>query len=241
MPGPAVRLEAAWQALASHWPTLQAVWKRFAGLSVRQAGTLVGNLANGSPIGDAAPALMALDARLRLRRGDALREVPLSSFYQGYMKNALTEGEWVQAVVVPLPQTAPPGRREAVEVYKLSKRHDSDISAVCAGLWVALEDETVVAARVAFGGMAATVQRAARTEALLLGQPWTQDTITAAQRGLAEDFTPIDDLRASAAYRREAAAALLQRFWLQTRAQQPLPPYAVSVWAAAQVMTQGVR
>ncbi len=230
--GAAVRLEAAWQALTSHWPTLHSVWKRFAGMSVRQAGTLVGNLANGSPIGDAAPALMALDARLLLRRGEAVRELPLSSFYLGYMKNALAEGEWVQAVVVPLPGPFNPRTHEHLQVYKLSKRHDSDISAVCAGIWVRLSDDQVAGARLAFGGMAATVQRAVRTEALLLGRPWNAATVEAARSALAEDFSPIDDLRASAAYRREAAGALLQRFWLQTRAEQPLQAHEVSVWEA---------
>ena len=239
--GAAVRLEVAWRALNAHWPALHAVWKRFAGLSVRQAGTLVGNLANGSPIGDAAPALMALDARLLLRRAEVVREIPLSAFYLGYMRNALSEGEWVQAVVVPLPTAATPGWREHLRVYKLSKRHDSDISAVCAGLWVGIQDDRVVAARLAYGGMAATVQRATHAEAALLGQPWTQDTVRSAQAGLAQDFTPIDDLRASAGYRREAAAALLQRFWLHTRTENPLPDHEVSVWDASHAQTQEPR
>ncbi|MFO1336758.1 MAG: xanthine dehydrogenase small subunit [Burkholderiaceae bacterium] len=224
--GAAVPLEDGWAALVQRWPALAEMHRRFAGPPVRHAGTLVGNLANGSPIGDTAPVLIALGATLALRRGAATRTLPLEDFYLGYMKNALAPGEFVEAVSVPWPSPAPaPGWR--VQAHKLSKRFDCDISAVSAGFALRLDGERVAEARLAFGGMAAVVQRAAGAEAALTGQPWTEPTLRAAQQALATDFTPLGDLRASAAYRRQAAAALLERLWLSTRAHDPLPDSAL--------------
>jgi xanthine dehydrogenase small subunit len=193
---------------------------------IRRAGTMGGNVANGSPIGDAAPVLMALGAHIVLQRGEQRRRLPLDDFYTGYQKSRLEPGEFVAALEVP---RAVPG--QAVQAYKLSKRHDSDISAVCTALSLRLEGERIADVRLVFGGMAATVQRAARAEAALRGQAWTEATLLAAQAALAQDFTPLTDMRASAAYRQQAAANLLRRFWLQTRADAPLADAAVSVWA----------
>jgi xanthine dehydrogenase small subunit len=206
------------------------MWRRFAGPPVRHAGTLVGNLANGSPIGDTAPVLIALDATLVLRRGSATRELPLQDFYLDYMKNALAPGEFAEAVSVPL-VTADAGSGWQVQVHKLSKRFDCDISAVSAGFALRLEGERIAEARLAYGGMAAIVKRAAGAEAALVGQPWTEATLRAAQKALAADFKPMTDLRASADYRAQAAAALLERLWLTTRPAQPLPATAVRVFA----------
>ena len=224
--GAAASLEDAWAALAAEWPTLREVWLRFASPPIRRAGTMGGNVANGSPIGDAAPVLMALGAHIVLQRGEQRRRLPLDDFYTGYQKSRLEPGEFVAALEVP---RAVPG--QAVQAYKLSKRHDSDISAVCAALSLRLDGERIADVRLVFGGMAATVQRAARAEAALRGQAWTEATLQAAQAVLAQDFTPLTDMRASAAYRQQAAANLLRRFWLQTRADAPLADAAVSVWA----------
>ncbi len=223
--GAGAPLEAAWQALAAHWPALQDMWLRFASPLVRGTGTLGGNVANGSPIGDAAPVLMALDATLLLRRGAQTRRLPLHSFYLGYMNNALQPGEFLQAIEVPLPASA-----QGLRAYKISKRFDCDISAVCAGLALQFDGERISQARLAFGGMAATVQRAARAETALQGQPWTEATLQAAQAALAQDFRPLNDLRASAAYRLQVAQNLLRRFWLETRLHDPLPVQALNVW-----------
>jgi len=187
-----------------------------------------GNIANGSPIGDSAPVLMALDAQILLRCGERLRSMPLADFYVGYQKNRLERGEFVQALRVPL-DPAP-----LVRAYKISKRFDSDISAVCAGLAIELDagaPPTVSAARFAFGGMAATVRRAAAAEAAVVGRPWNEATVQAAAAALAQDFEPLSDMRASAGYRLRVAANLLQRLWLETRADDPLPEHAISVWS----------
>ncbi len=225
--GAGASLEAAWDALARHWPALREVWLRFASPPIRHAGTLGGNVANGSPIGDSAPVLMALDAQVLLRHGTRTRRMPLDAFYTGYMESRLAPGEFLQAVVVPLELP-----RRTVRAYKISKRFDSDISAVCAGLSIVLDGERVREVRLAFGGMAATVQRAAGAEAALAGQPWTIDAVRVAQAALARDFKPLSDMRASAAYRLQVAQNLLHRFWLETRPHDPLPAQALNVWAS---------
>ena len=209
--GAGASLEAAWGALARRAPALTQAWRRFASPPIRHAGTMGGNVANGSPIGDSAPVLMALDALVELRRGDRVRRLPLDDFYTGYQKNRLEPGEFVQALVVPDAAFS-----RTLRAYKISKRFDSDISAVFAALAVALDGDRVADVRLVFGGMAAVVKRAAAAEAAGRGQPWDEATLAAAQAALAHDFTPLDDMRASAAYRLRVARNLLQRFWLET-------------------------
>jgi xanthine dehydrogenase small subunit len=223
--GAAASLEDAWRALVTHWPTLEDVWLRFASPPIRNAGTMGGNVANGSPIGDAAPVLMALAARIVLRRGPRVRTMPLREFYLGYMTNRLEPGEFVQGLAVPVPQAG-----WQLRAYKISKRYDCDISAVCAALAIRLDGGAASGVRFAFGGMAAIVRHAERAEAAVLGKPWNQATIDAAKQALAEDFTPLSDMRASAGYREQVAKNLLQRFWLETRTADPLPASALSVW-----------
>jgi xanthine dehydrogenase small subunit len=224
--GAGASLENAWRALAARWPALEDVWLRFASPPIRNAGTMGGNVANGSPIGDAPPVLMSLGAQVELRKGERVRTLPLRDFYVDYMVNRMEPGEFVQALSVPAPQ---PGWQ--VRAYKLSKRFDSDISAVCAGLALALEGDTVKAARLCFGGMAATVRHAERAEAAIVGKAWTQATVQTAMEAMGEDFKPLTDMRASADYRLQAARNLLQRFWLETRTADPLPASALSVWS----------
>jgi xanthine dehydrogenase small subunit len=227
--GAGASLEAAWSALALHVPELKEIWLRFASPPVRHAGTMGGNVANGSPIGDSAPILLSLGATLVLRKGATTREVPLSAFYLDYMKNDLQPGEFVQAIRVPLPNTA---QGDVVRAYKLSKRRDSDISAVCAGFFIRMDGDRIAEARLGWGGMAATARRASTTEAALTGQAWTEATLRAAQAALAQDFKPLTDLRASASYRLKVAQNLLERFWLETRAGTPLRADQVQVWPA---------
>jgi xanthine dehydrogenase small subunit len=224
--GAGASLEAAWAALARRFPALTDVWLRFASPPIRHAGTMGGNVANGSPIGDSPPVLMALDAQIELRRGARVRRLPLHGFYLDYMKNHLEPGEFVQALAVPLGA----GPRQ-VRAYKISKRFDCDISALCAGFSIELDGDTVRAVRLAYGGMAATVKRAALAETALLGQPWAPPAVAAAQAALARDFAPLSDMRASSGYRLQVAQNLLQRFWLETRAADPLDCSATSVFS----------
>ena len=224
--GAAAPLEDAWAALAARVPALTDVWLRFASPPIRHAGTMGGNVANGSPIGDSAPVLIALGASVVLRRGERRRTLALEDLYVDYMVNRLEPGEFVEAIEVPLPAPA-----TAVRAYKLSKRFDCDISAVCAALAVTLDADHVADARFAFGGMAAVVKRAANAEAAVRGQPWTEATVRAAMAALERDFTPLTDMRGSAGYRMRASKNLLLRLWLETRTAQPLPPSATQVWA----------
>jgi xanthine dehydrogenase small subunit len=226
--GAGASLEAAWTALAGRAPSLTEAWRRFASPPIRHAGTMGGNVANGSPIGDSAPVLMALDAQIELRQGERVRRLPLSDFYTGYLANRLEAGEFVQAIAVP---DAAWSRQ--IRAYKISKRFDSDISAVFAALAIALDGELVADVRLVFGGMAATVKRAAAAEAALCGQPWNAAALAAAQTALARDFTPLDDMRASAAYRLRVAQNLLQRFWLETRPGAATGAAATSIWSIA--------
>ncbi len=224
--GAAASLESAWRALVAEWPPLRDVWLRFASLPIREAGTMGGNVANGSPIGDSAPVLMALGATIVLRQGPRVRRLPLDDFYTGYMRNRLEPGEFVQAVEVP---RATAGQQ--LRAYKISKRFDCDISAVCGAFAIESHGDTIAGVRLAFGGMAATVQRAPHAEATLRGQPWNEATLQAAMAALGVDFKPLTDMRASSGYRMQVAQNLLRRFWLETRADDPLPEAAVSVWA----------
>ena len=226
--GAGASLEAAWGALAQRAPALTEAWRRFASPPIRHAGTMGGNIANGSPIGDSAPVLMALDAQLELRHGGRVRHVPLDDFYTGYQANRLEPGEFVQAIVVPDAAWA-----RTIRAYKISKRFDSDISAVFAALAISLDGERVADVRLVFGGMAAVVKRAATAEAVLRGQPWSAATLAAAQAALARDFTPLDDMRASAAYRLRVAQNLLQRFWLETQDDAGAPESPTSIWSIA--------
>ena len=228
--GAGAPLEDAWSALAARWPTLNEAWLRFAGPPVRHAGTMGGNVANGSPIGDSAPVLIALGAHIQLRHGMATREMLLEDFYLDYMKNQLVPGEFVTGVSVPLPTPA-----QQLRAYKISKRYDCDISALFAGLCIELDGDIVSSARFAFGGMAAIVKRARGAEAAVVGQPWSEATVQAAMHALAGDFTPLSDLRASADYRRQVAQGLLKRLWLETRTTQPVAE--ASVWAASVATT----
>jgi xanthine dehydrogenase small subunit len=225
--GAGASLEDAWRALATRFEGLTDVWLRFASPPIRHAGTMGGNVANGSPIGDSAPVLMALDAQVELRRGANARRLALPEFYVDYMKNRLEPGEFVQGLAVPLAV-----RRRRVRAYKISKRFDCDISAVCGGFSLALDGDKVEEIRLAFGGMAAIVKRAATAEAALVGKPWDQASALRAQAALADDFSPLTDMRASADYRLRVAQNLIQRFWLETRPADALPTEATSVWSA---------
>lgn len=208
--GAAVPLSAAWLALVAAQPGLAEQARRFASPPICNSATLCGNVANGSPIGDSIPALMALGAQVELRKGKQSRRVALDRFYPGYRQKDLAPGEFVVGVRVPAPQ---PGTLFAS--YKVSKRIDQDISAVCAAFSVRVHDKNVVEARLAYGGMASVAARASRAEAALVGTSWSAESIEAAVAALGEDFRPLTDMRASSEYRLQTAGNLLRRFYLQ--------------------------
>ncbi len=187
-------------------PSFGDMIRRYGTDQVRNAATIGGNIANGSPIGDNPPALIAMGATLHLRRGDTRRDTPIEDFFIAYGKQDRQPGEFVEAVTIP--KSAP-----ALRCYKLSKRFDQDISAVCGCFKITVADGKITDARIAFGGMAGTPKRAPLSEAALVGRPWSFDTIQTAAATLAEDFAPLSDMRASTAYRMDAAQGQLRRYF----------------------------
>jgi xanthine dehydrogenase small subunit len=225
--GAGVSLNDAYDALCEHYPQqLAEMQQRFASLPIRNAGTLGGNVANGSPIGDSMPWMIALGSEVVLRSATGRRVLALDAFYLDYQKKDMQPGEFVEAVRVPLPRAGVQFR-----TYKLAKRFDQDISAVCAAFAFKLDGGRIAEARIAFGGMAATPKRAARAEAALTGQDWNEDNLRLAMDLLAQDYAPLSDMRASSGYRMKAAQNLLRRFWFETRVDAPLAPDAVNAFA----------
>jgi xanthine dehydrogenase small subunit len=209
--GAAVSLADAFAALVEDWPELREAFVRFASVPIRNSGTLGGNVANGSPIGDSMPALIALGATVVLRRNQERRELPLEDFYLGYQKTARRAGEFVSRIRVP---RRIPGR--VLRAWKVSKRYDQDISSVFACFALHLDGSRIVDARVACGGVAPVPARARRTEGVLAGAHWDATTASLAERTLRDEFTPIDDMRASAAYRRAVLGNLVRRLYTET-------------------------
>ncbi len=217
--GAAVNLQDAFEALAVDRPVIAPFGERFAGWPVRQSGTLGGNVANGSPIGDSMPLLIALGAQVVLmawrpvhgKRRIVHRHVPLDSFYTGYRQSLLASDEVLGWIVVPRPR---PG--EWLGVYKVSKRMEDDISAVCLAVQLQVHEGRITTARIGAGGVAATPARAVQTEAALVGQLWSPDSLQRAQVAIAQEFSPLSDLRASAHYRRQLLGQLLHRAWLES-------------------------
>ena len=225
--GAGASLNDAYAALCEHYPEeLSELWQRFASLPIRNAGTLGGNVANGSPIGDSMPWLIALGTQIVLRGPASQRTMALEDFYLGYQKKDLRPDEFVEALKVPLPRA-----QVKFRTYKLAKRFDQDISAVCAAFAFELDGERIVNARIAFGGMAATPQRATQTETFLRNQMWTEENLVIAMGLLADDYAPLSDMRASNTYRMTTAQNLLRRFWLETRHSAPLLRASLNAYA----------
>ena len=209
--GAAVTYSEAFETLAALHPDVRELMRRLASRQIRNLGTVVGNIANGSPIGDSPPALIALGATVRLRSASGQREIPLEDYFLDYGVQDRRPGEFIEAVRIRKPR-----EDSHYRVYKLSKRFDQDISAVCGAFHVCLNADVVTEARICFGGMAATPMRAEACEVFLAGKVWSQETIREAQEILVSCFAPISDMRASADYRSATAANLLMKFYLET-------------------------
>ena len=226
--GAAVSLADAYAALVGHWPLLKTFAARFAGLPVRNSGTLGGNVANGSPIGDSMPLLIALRARVVLMSLSGQRDMPLEQLYTGYRTNVIAPEEVLAWIEVPKPVA-----NKNLQIYKISKRFDDDISAVCLAIDLQIENSVVVSASIGAGGVAATPVRATQTEAALTGQPWNPATVQQAIATLRAEFSPISDMRASGDYRRQVLGNLLQRYWLESQGLQQLNLESFTVVEAA--------
>ncbi|MQQ09026.1 xanthine dehydrogenase small subunit [Epibacterium sp. SM1979] len=219
--GAMVDLNRTRKALEPHYPSLGEMLRRFASQQVRNAATLGGNIANGSPIGDSPPPLIALGATLTLRHGDRRRQIPLQDFFLDYGKQDRAPGEFVETITVPK-------QADSLRVYKLSKRFDQDISAVLGAFNITVQDQIITDARIAFGGMAGIPKRAAHVEQALIGQPWSQASIQAAKPAFAQDFAPLSDMRASSEYRLATAQNMLERAFADL-SNPPKPGHSTSV------------
>ncbi len=208
--GAAAALSDCYEALSREYPDFGELLHRFASLQIRNQGTLGGNIGNASPIGDAPPLLIALGAQIALRQGNTRRILPLQDYFLDYKVTARQEAEFIEKIIVPRKQA-----NQAFRAYKVSKRLDDDISAVCAAFNLSIVDGVVTDARIAFGGMAAIPKRASACEAALVGSAWYPGVIERACDALGEDFTPLSDFRASKEYRLLTAQNLLRKFFLE--------------------------
>lgn len=214
--GASVTIAQAMQALGSMDADIAEMLRRFGSMQVRASGTVGGNIANGSPVGDLPPLLIALGAELELRRDEARRRMPLEDFFLAYRNQDRQPGEFVSAVHVPALKA-----QEQFRAFKLSKRFDEDISAVCFAMKITRDDKTIIAARIACGAMAGTPARARKSEGALAGVKLDEENSwQAALAALDEDFTPMTDQRASAAYRRETVRNLLYKALLELSGQE---------------------
>ncbi len=191
--------------------------RRIGGAQIRNIGTLGGNIANGSPIGDMPPLLIAAGASLVLQKGVAERVIPLEDYFVDYGRQDLRPGEFIHSIIVPKI-----GPDQHYFAYKISKRPQSDISALCMAMSFDLKDGVCANVRIAYGGMAATPKRAANAEAALENQPWSEQNARKAMLALGKDFTPISDMRASKSYRLQVAQNLILKAWLESKAEEPI-------------------
>jgi xanthine dehydrogenase small subunit len=215
--GAGVTYTQAMDLLVSRFPQVRSYWTRIGSPPIRNMGTIGGNIGTASPIGDTLPILLALDASVLLSSRRGSRSLAVKDFFQGYRKTALQPDELIELVRIP---TAPPGAVFFVD--KVSKRRDQDISSICGAYSLHLEGGVIRDARLAFGGLAAIPQRAAKAEAALDGQPLDEATFAAAADALRDDFQPITDWRGSAEYRMLVARNLMRR--LAVRLLQPAIP-----------------
>ncbi len=209
--GAAVTYSDLHELIGRHYPDFGEVIRRLGSTQIRNAGTMGGNIANGSPIGDSPPPLIALGATLVLRSAGGRREMPLEDYFIAYGKQDRRPGEFVEMIRLPLPRSGWQFR-----CYKISKRFDQDITATLGAFNIKLANGMVEDIRIAFGGMAPTPKRALACEAALRGKPWTRATVADGQLALRRDYTPITDMRASKEYRSLVAEKLLLKFFVET-------------------------
>lgn len=210
--GSSVTYSQCFASLSTYDETIETLLRRFASTQIRNSGTLGGNIANGSPIGDGPPLLIALNAHLILRSKKEMREIPVEDYFIAYGKQDLRTAEFLEKIIIPKKT-----KGQLVKTYKLSKRFDQDISSVCAAFSLTLSPQNKVSSlRIAYGGVAATPKRARHTEDFLIGQNWDEETLQKAMLIMAKDYTPLSDMRASSEYRMTSAQNLLYRFFIET-------------------------
>jgi len=215
--GAAVSYSRFYSAVAKDYPELSQMIERIGSTQIRNSGTIGGNIANASPIGDMPPVLIALNAKLILRQGEKYRTIDIEDYFTGYKKTQLQPSEFIKEISIPKIQS-----KQTLKVYKVSKRFDDDISAVLAGFFIEIDNQKIRNIRIAFGGMAATPARANKCESALLGKTINQKTFQSAINALIEDFKPMSDVRASSEYRMKVAQNIIQKFYIELNEQSKL-------------------
>lgn len=208
--GAAVTYQECAPLLSQTYPALKTHLERLGSLQIRNVGTLGGNIANASPIGDMPPVLLALESQVSLQKGDQIRQVSMDDFFTGYKQTVMEGGEFIRDIRIPSPKAG-----QQFKVYKISKRYADDISAVCGAFNIELEQHTIKSVRIAFGGMAATVKRALHCEKALSNQVLIRESLDKAKLEILRDFNPLDDVRASRDYRLLMAQNLLERLFIE--------------------------
>jgi len=213
--GSAVTYQDASKSLFNYWPGLETFLHRFGSLPIRNWATIGGNIANASPIGDMPPVLIALEAKLKLRKNSKVRLVKLEDFFVSYKKTILKKGEFIESIVIPKPTS-----KEQLITHKISKRYEDDISAVCMAINITSSGDHPTSVRIALGGMSEIPQRAHQLEKALI-QYWNQENLTQhAYKALQEEFTPFSDVRASAEYRLKVSANLVKKSILMMKGEK---------------------
>ena len=204
--GSAVSYQKATSSLVKYWPDLEAYLHRFASLPIKNWATIGGNIANASPIGDMPPVLIALEAKLKLRRESKVRIIALEDFFVTYKKTALEKGEFIESIIIPKPD-----KNDHLIAHKISKRFEDDISAVCMAMNVRLNDDLPSSVKIALGGMSGIPQRALGLEKVVLDH-WNDENIAQLAYGAINDeFSPLNDVRASSEYRLKVSANLVKK------------------------------
>lgn len=205
---------------------------------IRNAGTLAGNIANGSPIGDTMPALFVLNGIVELAGLSGTRRVNINDFYTGYRKSVMKEDELITLVIIPLP-----GPNDALRLYKVSKRHDLDISTFAAAFWMRRENGVISDIRIAYGGVGPVIYRLRKTEAALIGKPFSESEFESVAEVARGEISPISDVRGDAEYRNLLAENMLRKFYFDVSGEtvyaRVTDPGRVEATAAAAESTNG--
>tara|TARA_B100000579_G_scaffold218682_1_gene178823 strand:- start:4019 stop:5452 length:1434 start_codon:yes stop_codon:yes gene_type:complete len=206
--------------IKKYYPDFTKILQRYGSPQIRNVGTVAGNIATASPIGDCLPLLLALNAQLVLQDLKKVKTLFLDSFFINYRKTKLKKGQFIHSIRIPL------YKKNTFKAYKVSKRFDDDISSVCAAFNLEIVENKIKNVRIAYGGMAAIPKRAISCERILLRSPFNESIIHKAKAGLEKDFNPINDMRASRLYRMEVAKNLLEKCYVEIKQKKLIGVYA---------------
>jgi len=197
--------------IKKYYPDFNSILKRYGSVQIRNVGTIAGNIATASPIGDTLPLLLSLDAKIVLQKKSNKTVLPLNRFFISYRKTRLKKGQFIYSIIIPI------FKKNIFKAYKISKRVDDDISSVCASFNLEIVNKKIKNVKIAYGGMAPIPKRAINCEKTLVNLSLSEESFNKAIKKLEKDFAPIDDMRASKNYRMEIAKNLLMKCFLEIK------------------------